>query len=439
MEKYEIEANDLNIHNSLLEDKLNNKEYLDSLIRLIKNINESDTICIDGEWGVGKTFLVKQFEYLIKNYKKYSETDQFKSFNDVKEDLLKISENNLIFYYNAWENDDHNNPFDSIIYNILNEYPKFKDKVTSKFNSEDFFKEVLNLLTKIISNKLLNVDLNSDNIDKIKTFDDLAKEINTNEEKKVLFKELIDKILGDKRMILVIDELDRCNPVYATKMLETIKHFYNLNNVTIIVVANNNELKNIINNQFGMNFNSYSYLNKFYDYVITVDNLRSIEYCKKYLDFRKTTYLPHDVFYSMIDKYQFTLRDCNRYKILYNTAKDYIESEKNGFMYFNKKETIIIYSIILPIIFAFKIKDIIAYNECLNGKTEKLKDALKDLKFYLDQNEREGWLYEFIDIPRDMEEVPDEYLYDKIIDVYLKVFKTSGFNKTFMKLIKVSL
>ena len=184
MNKYELEVDDLNIHNTLLEDKLNNKEYLSSIIRLIKNINDNEVICIDGEWGVGKTFLIKQFEYLINNYKKYNEIGQFKDFDEVKDDLTNIIDNNLVFYYNAWENDDHDNPFDSIIYNILNAYPKFKDKVTSRFNSEEFLKEVLQLLTKIVSNKLFNIDFNSENIDKIKTFEDLSKEINTKKKKK---------------------------------------------------------------------------------------------------------------------------------------------------------------------------------------------------------------------------------------------------------------
>lgn len=439
MNKYELETNDRNMHATLNDDKLNNKEYINSMIRLISNIQDNATICIDGDWGVGKTFLIKQFEYLIKNYKKYSEMYQFNDFEEVKDSLFKIIDNNLIFYYNAWENDDNDDPFESIIYNILDVYPQFKDIVINKFNSEDFFKEVLNLLTKIVTNKLFNIDLNSENIDKIKSFEDLSREINTKEEKKKLFKELIDKILDGKRMILIIDELDRCNPIYATKVLETIKHFYNLKNVTIIVAVNNNELKNIISQQYGMNFNSYSYLNKFYDYIITVDSSRSLDYCKKYLNFSDTTYLPHDVFYAMVDKYKFTLRDCNRYRTLYDTAKDYIESEKNGFMYFNKKESTIVYSIILPIIFAFKIKDIDAYNECLNKETKKLKQTLMYLKEYFEKNERDGWLYEFIDIPYNMEKITDEYLYDKILEVYSKIFKINGFNKKFMSIIRVSL
>ena len=50
MKKYELEANDINIHNSLIDDKLENKEYLSSLIRLISNIDDNEVICIDGYW-----------------------------------------------------------------------------------------------------------------------------------------------------------------------------------------------------------------------------------------------------------------------------------------------------------------------------------------------------------------------------------------------------
>lgn len=60
-------------------------------------------------------------------------------------------------------------------------------------------------------------------------------------------------------------------------------------------------------------------------------------------------------------------------------------------------------------------------------------------RYNLDVTGKKGWLYEFIDIPKDMEEIPDEYLFNKIIEVYLKIFTTYGIDKTFMKIIKVSL
>ena len=83
MKKYELEANDINIHNSLIDDKLENKEYLSSLIRLISNIDDNEVICIDGYWGVGKTFLLKQLMYLIMHYKENNNQEQLTIFEDL--------------------------------------------------------------------------------------------------------------------------------------------------------------------------------------------------------------------------------------------------------------------------------------------------------------------------------------------------------------------
>lgn len=439
MKKYELETNEINIHNSLTSDELGNQEYLSSIIRLISNINDNQVICIDGDWGVGKTFLVKQLIHLIKHYKEETSQLQFKLVESEKDKLINICDNYLAFYYNAWENDDHNDPFSSIIYNILNDYPQYKDQITNRFDKEEIFKEFLSILTKILSNKFLNTDLSEEKIAQIKTFNDLANEINTYEEKKKLFEKLINQILDNKRMMLVIDELDRCNPNFATKILEVVKHFYNLNNVTIIIAANNNELKSTIKQQYGQEFNAYSYLNKFYDYIITMDNSRSVEYSKKYLGFSYETYLPHEVFYAMINKYNFTLRDCNRYRILYDTAKEYIEGDKKTSFFLSIEENLIIYSIILPIIFAFKIKDINAYNECLNRKTDKLKESLYYLQEYFEKNDKKDWLKGFININKNFSDISDDEVIENIVKTFIKIYKLEGRNKLFLRAIKVSL
>ena len=439
MKKYELEANDINIHNSLIDDKIGNQEYLSSLIRLISNIDDNEVICIDGDWGVGKTFLVKQLIYLINHYNEDNNQEQFKLVEPEKDILINICNNNLVFYYNAWENDDHSDVLESIIYNILNEYPKYKNEISSKFDKTETIKEVLNILTKIVSSKLLNIDFSAEKIEKIKTFKDLSDEINTYEERKSLFEELVNKILVDKRMILVIDELDRCNPNFATKILEVIKHFYNLSNITVIIVSNNKELQNTIKQQYGQNFNSYTYLNRFFDYTMTIDNNRSIDYAKKYLEFKAETYLPHDVFYAMTQKYKFSLRDCNRYRVLYDTAVDYIENDNKRNFFFDKKENYCIYSIILPIIYAFKIKDINAYTQCINGQTKKLEEALYYLNDYFNKKGHGRWLLEFVDINKKYEDITDDEIINEISNTFIKVYNSGGIDKIFLKAIRVSI
>ena len=66
-------------------------------------------------------------------------------------------------------------------------------------------------------------------------------------------------------MVIVIDELDRCNPAYAIKLLEEIKHYINSENITIIISTNLYQVSNSIKNLYGYNFDVESYLDKTID------------------------------------------------------------------------------------------------------------------------------------------------------------------------------
>ena len=172
---------------------------------------------------------------------------------------------------------------------------------------------------------------------------------------------------------------------------------------------------------------------------MTIDNNRSIDYAKKYLEFRTETYLPHDVFYAMIEKYKFSLRDCNRYRVLYDTAVEYIENTDKINFLFNKKENYCIYGIIIPIIYAFKIKDIEAYNQCLNRQTKKLEEELYYLNDYFNKKGYGRWLLEFVEINKQNEEITDEEIITEISNTFTKVINSTRIDKLFLRAIKVSL
>lgn len=361
MKKYEIEINEENIEKTILDDSINNKNKLYSFIRLINTIDSNATICIDGEWGVGKTVFINQFLYLLKNIENW---DKMRITEEIKKALEKICEENLIVYYDAWKNDNHIDPFESIIYNILNVFPKYKDYLPK-------FTVVKDVIFNFGKNFLEKSTFDIIKFDDIHTYQDLANSIVTMEEKQHKFKELIDKILENKRLILIIDELDRCNPIYASKVLETVKHFYNFKNITVVVLANNKELVNTIKKQYGYNFDAYSYLNKFYDYIITLDSNQKIKYAQSVLGFKTETYLPHNIVFEMFKKYDFSYRDCNRYRTMYDMVKEHVE--KNRSEIFHKREYNVMFDIILPIIIAYKVKDIHAYRSVVGGEIKYLK------------------------------------------------------------------
>ena len=404
MEKFELDLTDDNIEETILKDYLDNNKKLYSLSHLVGNIDKNMTVCIDGDWGCGKTFFINQFKYIIDHDEKHVE---FKITEDISKILKDIKENNVIVYYDAWKNDNHIDTFQSIIYNILNEFPKYKNVITD-FNN---VKDLLIDFGKNIINKFSYEIIDFKNIS---TYDDLAKEIITMEEKREKFKELLEKILGNKRMILIIDELDRCNPMFASRVLETVKHFYDIPNITIIIVANNKELTHTIKKQYGNEFDAYDYLNKFYNFIITLDNSRNIEYAQKVLKFRNTTYLPHDVSYTMFKKYVFSYRECNMFRTMYNMAIDYIENNNLS------GKHLIAFDIIVPVIIAFKIKDIESYRECLNSDNiDALKEALEYIKSSFENGDiHRSWLKELAHTDKE-----DEV--EIILNIY-KEFKSRG-------------
>lgn len=430
MKNYEQSLDEANLEKLIINDKVNNKEYLDPLVRLLASIDDNETICIDGDWGSGKTVLVKQLEYLINNVDKNVNNLWKLPGEEMYHDLEKLNQTSLTFYYNAWENDDHENALESIIYNILNEYPKYQGVISGKPTKEDTLKEILEALVKVLTHGVVSGEL----IEKIETFKDLADNIYTIEEKRKDFEKLINIILNGKRMILIIDELDRCNPDFACKLLETIKHFYNLKNITIIIAANNKELIEIIKKHFGTNFDAYSYLNKFYDFVMNIDNSRSQKYCQDFLDLGNS-YLPHDVSRVMIKKYNMTFRECNRYRLLYDSVKEAIEKKYNYGSYLTNEENYVLNEIITPIILIMKVKDIDNYNKILIENYEPLKEALSYVQQEFKNIGYGTWMNEFTKI--DKKDPTDEEIVTKIIEIFKEAIKTKNIRNIFMDKIRI--
>lgn len=69
---------------------------------------------------------------------------------------------------------------------------------------------------------------------------------------------------GDpKKLVVAIDELDRCRPDYALTVLEVIKHFFNVPHVHFVLGVNMEELSNSVRARYGQGTNARLYLQKF--------------------------------------------------------------------------------------------------------------------------------------------------------------------------------
>lgn len=228
-----------NIDTELLDDLFpDRRELLLNLFEKIQDFNfeiyndfESlkNIILIDSPFGTGKTFFAKTL-------KRYLE----------KENINSI-------YFDAWENDYEKEPFIVISKHIFKELMKNESilKRAESFIKEKFFKLIENIFDRDfdinfgIYTKKIKVGCNT-TINLKEVFIDNLKEPKDPIEE---FKDGLGKLIEDldnKKLVLIIDELDRCRPDYAMKLLEIVKHFFNIKGLIIIVFENKKALNNSI-------------------------------------------------------------------------------------------------------------------------------------------------------------------------------------------------
>ena len=82
-----------------------------------------------------------------------------------------------------------------------------------------------------------------------------------------LVKRIVDnlkKITKSHKLILCIDELDRCRPDFSLNTIEVIKHFFDIPNIKITFVMNKQIIENQIKHVYGLSdSDSKIYLDKF--------------------------------------------------------------------------------------------------------------------------------------------------------------------------------
>jgi len=66
-------------------------------------------------------------------------------------------------------------------------------------------------------------------------------------------------------LFVVVDELDRCRPTYAVKMLERIKHMFETDNVVFLIATDTTQLRHSIRGTYGGDFDGMTYLQRFFD------------------------------------------------------------------------------------------------------------------------------------------------------------------------------
>lgn len=215
---------------------------------ILEKVPTPYVIGIFGDWGIGKTSLLKLTISRLKNRESN------------KTSIALLEEPFEAWRYEAGE---------SLVAPLLNEISRqFELSKKSKFH------KILNAtslsVSEIFLKKLTGTGL-KDIKDYWNFYDKWADEANR---AKGEFNHLVETILKKKkadRLVLFIDDLDRCSPDKAVNLLESIKNFLAVANTVFVIAVDSGVLASYIDEKYhGTKMDGQAYLDKIIQLSVTV-------------------------------------------------------------------------------------------------------------------------------------------------------------------------
>lgn len=369
MKSLDLTPTNENVYNSLINDSIGRGEFVRQFVKMLNAIEDNCTIALEGNWGSGKTFFVKQVKMVLDAHNpNYQPVNGFLTEERRKVIKEKCSEFNaedgstelkpqLCVYYDAWRNDNDEDPILSLVYSIVKEIGS--DFSFDKKPTLDICSELIKLVCDKDISKLIKVLKGENALDLIKKTKDEAEKVSK------FLQSLLPEV--GERLIVFVDELDRCKPSYAVKLLERIKHYFLDEEITFVFSVNINELRHTIRKCYGSDFDATRYLDRFFDLRAALPKFDLEKYYAS-IGFELNENMFNYVCASVINKYQFEMRNIAKYIRLAKIAVP--KSVRKGDMLFvPEKSALFIYNIyLIPIMIGLKLTDAKRFENFVNGK-----------------------------------------------------------------------
>lgn len=273
-------------------DEFERKRIAEQIVKLLMD-DQFSPMVLDGDWGVGKTEFCHKLINLIRS-------DQNKE-GETNKNIPRCQ----CLYIDAFAEDHGDDPLLMLLGNIarfiknkegngdtFERYQKWKSAslavaksclkigakaaigVLLKQNADSIGEEVSDAIKKSAEegvDAIVNASLQQ------------YEESNSNIE---ALKSILAELARDERLIIVVDELDRCRPDFSITLLEKIKHVFEVPNVSFLLVSNMRQLGTAISHVYGNGSDISRYMDKFVKLVVSLPTYydRKISVAWRYFD-----------------------------------------------------------------------------------------------------------------------------------------------------------
>lgn len=308
------------IKDALTQDPLHRRGEIADFLKMLVAVEPPYTIVIDAPWGSGKTFFVKQVARVLQMANPTLDPDLETLNATLGEAATELPATPCLpIYFNAWEDDHFDNPVLPILASIANA----ADEESIK-GGEDFGKGVISVIETALSFIGYSGDINGA-IENFSGTDFLAR---YKEEKELRGKidELVKNNLPEvaNRAVIFIDELDRCRPEFAIKVLEQTKTLFQQDNIVVVYSTDITQLAHSLQGVYGPRFEGRKYLERFYDKRLELNPIKPAEYLLYKGINTMDGYTFMDITIDLLSYKQASLRACNRLADPLKKQLDYI-------------------------------------------------------------------------------------------------------------------
>ncbi len=237
-----------------------------------------------------------------------------------------------------------------------------------------------------------------------------------------MIKGIFEDILVEdaEKLVVFIDELDRCKPTFAVEMLESIKHYFDDDRFIFVMSINKSQLIHTISRYYGDGFDSNLYLNKFYDMNIQLPPADTRTYFTKFGISCDSSYWIDIFARELQKKYSLSLRDSTRYLHKITFIKDKFQNNIG-------EDSWGIMVLFIPVLCVLDIVDISEKNRLLSGDGfDILEKLITDVSNIRDESAMRKYILRLIDAREDTEEKFCEGM-NELKTIYHYVFVTDNY------------
>lgn len=296
------------IEDALTQDPLHRKREIEGFLKMLIAVEPPYTFVIDAPWGSGKTFFVKQVARVLQMANPALDINLETLNATLGETATELPATPCLpIYFNAWEDDHFENPILPILASIANA----ADEQSVK-GGKDFGKGVIGAIEAAASLIGYGGDING----VIENFSgtDYLEQYKNEKELRGKIDELIKTNLPEvaDRAIIFIDELDRCRPEFAIKVLEQTKTLFQQDNIVVVYSTDITQLAHSLQGVYGPRFDGRKYLERFYDKRLELNPIKPADYLLYKGINTMDGYTFMDITIDLLGYKQASLRACNR-------------------------------------------------------------------------------------------------------------------------------